>query len=217
MAMLARGKGQERVGKKTFVRQGRIVRPHGSGLCSSRGADAIYFRVGTESGGAGLEVSRASERECRVAEKTPARSGGSGLVKEKDIRVGPEDAEVTLIEYLDSNYPHCADFREQFKPVVESLKEKAQFVYKPFPLGQKSLLEIEALYIAEPEGKLKKMIEARYEKQKSGEISAEAIEKISEEIGMDGTSVLQEISTGQYAEKILVQEKAAAPLHFRRF
>ena len=84
-----------------------------------------------------------------------------------------------------------------------------QFLYKPFPLGQESLLEIEALCaadsvsIAESGGKLKKMIEGQYENQKSGEVSAEAIKKISEEIGMDRTSVLQEMSTGQYTEKIL--------------
>lgn len=70
---------------------------------------------------------------------TGADPAGARLVApvhEKDHRLGPDDAPVTLVEYGDFECPHC----RRAEPIVKKVRDRAgarlRFVFRHFPMAQ---------------------------------------------------------------------------------
>jgi protein-disulfide isomerase/uncharacterized membrane protein len=170
--------------------------------------DLVYFG-GFSIGGGKAKAVEDGDPQCEMVDKPPVAEKGRSLLKGGDIAVGPAGAKTIVIEYFDPNCPHCKDFHETLKPVIESHKDEVRFVFKPFPLSKASLPEIQALYIAEKKGKYNQMLEGLYEEQGQGGIEGRDIAKISESVGIDPTGLLRKVNSGKFQEKILEDREEA--------
>jgi len=141
--------------------------------------------------------------------RDPVENNGNALVGFQDVIVGPSDASVTVIEYFDPNCPHCKDFHAIMEKVVAEYKDRVRFVYKPFALRGSSLPEIQALYVANKQGKFKEMLEGQYARQSRTGITKQDLRDISSEIGMNAEVLMTRLEEDKYREKVISQRKRA--------
>jgi protein-disulfide isomerase len=81
----------------------------------------------TESGG----VSSAPD----VAAAEPTSIPRFDIPLDDDPRLGPDGAEITIVEFSDFECPYCRSFHnETFKRLMETYEGRIQFVYRDFPL-----------------------------------------------------------------------------------
>ena len=181
------------------------------------GADVVYFdgqpessqrtRTATASGSA------ASPNECRLeTSKTPVGEKRASLVSFQDITKGSAESDVTVIEYFDPNCPHCKDFHQTMKKLVDAHSDDVQFVFKPFPLRRSSLPEIQALYVAAQSGKFTEMLEAQYARQGRSGISMSDLRAIASEIGMNPDVLSNQVKQNEYRKHVLQQRKRAVKI-----
>ncbi len=74
------------------------------------------------------------------------------LVRDRDWKVGPDDAAVTVIEYADFQCPGCAAFAPTLKEVANRFPDDVQVVYRYFPLNSIHPLAQKAAEAAEAAG-----------------------------------------------------------------
>ncbi len=122
---------------------------------------------------------------CRFdPEQAPVENWPS-LVRLNDPVFGPSDAPVTIIEFLDPNCPHCAALHPIMQDVVAAYGDTVRMVYKPIPLWEFSLTQVEALYAAAQKGKFKEMLAAQFAHQQGRGISVQTLQQIARQIGLD--------------------------------
>jgi protein-disulfide isomerase len=131
------------------------------------------------------------------------------LVGMDDPTAGTEGAPVTVVEFFDPNCPHCAELHSVMKTLIETHGDRTMFVFKPIPLGQPSVNQIEALYAANRAGAFNAMLEAQYAQQKRGGLSTEELLAIAEDIGMDSDDLHAAIEEDRFMGTIrLVYQQA---------
>ncbi|HHP7237204.1 thioredoxin domain-containing protein [Longibacter sp.] len=132
------------------------------------------------------------------------------LVGMDDPTVGAENADaVTVVEFFDPNCPHCATFHTVMKRLIDEYGDRVRFVFKPIPLGQKSVNQIEALYAAHRAGSFLKMLNAQYERQSPAGLSTDQLVDIAESIGMDEQTLQSAIEEDRHMGAIrLVYQQA---------
>lgn len=176
------------------------------------GADLTYFNAlaPAQEERASSHKEQFSGAACRLdTSKKPVENNGAPLIGFQDIIKGPSDAPVTVIEYFDPNCPHCKTFHATMKKLVAEYKGQVRFVYKPFPLRASSLPEIQALYVANQEGKFTEMLDAQYARQSRSGISQRDLRAIASEIDMNPDVLLSRIEQNKYREQIIAQRKKA--------
>lgn len=181
------------------------------------GADLVYFD-GWQSPSESARASTASAApkapdECELeTSKSPVAEKGASLVNFQDITKGSAKSGVTVIEYFDPNCPHCKDFHQIMKTLVEAHKDDVRFVFKPFPLRRSSLPEIQALYVAAQSGKFSEMLDAQYARQGRSGISMSDLRVIASEIDMDPDVLSNRVEKNKYRKKVLKQRKRAVKI-----
>jgi predicted DsbA family dithiol-disulfide isomerase len=95
--------------------------------------------------------------ECTVVERRVLPEGASPFpaVSQEDWNWGPEDARVTLIEYVDLQSSHSAQLGEALVRLRAAYPEDVRLVYRHFPmetLHDKALLAAQALEAAGAQG-----------------------------------------------------------------
>ena len=178
------------------------------------GTDLVYF---DETSAAAPQARSASESaasaQCELDDsKTPLQDQGSSLVGFQDITEGSNASGVTVVEYFDPNCPHCKDFHQVMKKVVEAHRDEVRFVYKPFPLRRTSLPEIQALYVAAQSDKFSEMLEAQYARQGPGGIVMKDLRAIAKEIGLDPNVLNKRLEQNEYRNQVLQQRKQAVKI-----
>ena len=172
------------------------------------GADVVYFD-GFNLSQAPSAIAASAERpsgnaQCELdTTKAPMGGNGASLVNFQDITEGSAESGVTVVEYFDPNCPHCKDFHQVMKQLVEAHSNDVRFVYKPFALGRSSLPEIQALYVAAQSGKFSEMLDAQYERQGRSGITMSDLRSIASEIGMDPDVVSNRVEQNQYLDQVL--------------
>lgn len=156
------------------------------------------------------ELNRSLPAECRYdADRGPVEDFES-LVNFYDAAKGDPSASVTVIEYFDPNCPHCRTLHSVMEEVVQTHADQAHFVFKPFFLWEHSVAQSEALYAAAQEGKFFEMLEYQYAMQQPQTgLSANDLQSIAVEIGMDADELMQRLESGIY-RSTLVEEKQEA-------
>ena len=150
--------------------------------------------------------------QCELEAKDPVAENGASLVSFQDITKGSGESGVTVVEYFDPNCPHCKDFHQVMKKLVEAHSEEVRFVYKPFPLRQSSLPEIQALYVAAQSGKFSEMLDAQYARQNRSGISMSDLRAIASEIGMDSDVLSEKVDQNAHRDQVLKQRKRAVKI-----
>jgi protein-disulfide isomerase len=147
---------------------------------------------------------------CGYDESRSAVQQYKTLVGMDDPVVGADNADaVTVVEFFDPNCPHCATFHSVMKRLIDDYGDRVRFVFKPIPLGQKSVNQIEALYAAHRAGSFLEMLNAQYQRQSPAGLSTDELADIAESIGMDRQSMLSAIEDDRYMGAIrLVYQQA---------
>jgi len=89
-------------------------------------------------------------------------------VTPEDHAQGPEDAEVTLVEYGDYECPHCARAYPIVKQVQKHFKKRLRFIFRNFPLSEMHAQAEAAAEVAEfagSQGKFWEMHDLLFENQ----------------------------------------------------
>ncbi len=131
------------------------------------------------------------------------------LLTAYDPTVGPEDAPVTVIEYFDPNCPHCQALHPIMKDVMENYKDRVQFVYKPFALSQRSLVQIEAMYAAQEQDKFSEMLDAQMALEETGGLPIDRVRDLAAEIGMDVPLLNTRLRSELYRQRVIDVQNSA--------
>jgi len=177
------------------------------------GADLTYFGglSPVESERGTVQERRFSGAACRLdPQKDPVEL--AGLVDAQDLTRGAADAEVTVVEYFDPNCPHCRSVHETMKTLVSEHADDVRFVFKPFPLRGTSLPELQALYVADREGKFPEMLDAQYARLDSSGIDTEDLRTIAAEVDMRPDALLSEVENDAHRQRVLDERKRAQKL-----
>jgi protein-disulfide isomerase len=92
------------------------------------------FLVVVVAGGIGFQAWRTS----RAPSATPSATGSASPVtinNGRPIALGSAEAPVTITLYEDFHCPHCADFEEQFGPIISSAQEAGTARVELYPMA----------------------------------------------------------------------------------
>jgi protein-disulfide isomerase len=92
------------------------------------------FLVVVVAGGIGFQAWRTS----RAPSATPSATGSASPVtisNGRPIALGSAEAPVTITLYEDFHCPHCADFEEQFGPIISSAQEAGTAQVELYPMA----------------------------------------------------------------------------------
>jgi protein-disulfide isomerase len=142
----------------------------------------------------------------RPPTQTAASVDPNVLVRANSPSLGPADAPVTIVEFLD---PECESCRAAF-PVVKELLERydgqVRLVVRYFPLHNNSVLAASATEAAGEQGKYWEMQELLFERQPEwGEQSTPQTARIiqyASELGLDSDQFLAALENPAYREKV---------------
>jgi formate-nitrite transporter family protein len=127
-------------------------------------------------------------------------------VSEADHRSGPDDAQVTLVEYGDFECPHCG----AAYPIVEGVRRRMgarlRFVYRYFPLTEMhphAMHAAEAAEAAGAQGKFWQMHAMLFERQDA--LEDEDLLRYAKALHLDGQRFASELASGTHVKRIREQ------------
>ncbi len=100
-----------------------------------------------------------------LATSGPAASGGPALVRADSPTLGPADAPVTLVEFLDPECEACRAFYPVVKDLVAEYPDELRLVVRYVPGHANSALAVIALEAAAAQGRYWEMLDALFETQ----------------------------------------------------
>ncbi len=127
-----------------------------------------------------------------------------------DPTVGPEDASVTVVEFFDPNCPHCQAAHPVMKEVIAKYQDRVRFHLVPYPLGEYSLAQIEAMYVAKEQNKFFEMLDAQMAMQETRGLSPDRVRELAGLIGMDEAMLNARWRSGLYRDRILQQRQVVS-------
>ncbi len=135
---------------------------------------------------------------------------------EDDHVVGPDDAQITFIEYADFQCPACAGLHTLRDYLTEKYGDQLRFVYRHLPLTSihdKAIITAEATEAAAAQGKFWEMHDLLYEKKDdwSGLSEEAVVEKLIEyagELDLDTERFEKELNDHIYREQIMADYEA---------
>lgn len=123
----------------------------------------------------------------------PAVSDVSVLMREDRPTVGPADAKVTIVEFVDFQCPACGAAYPVLKALVAAYPQQVRLVFRHFPLKEihaHAQLAAEAAEAARGQGKFWEMSDQLFQEQEQwSELSDEALgkrfESYAQTLGLD--------------------------------
>lgn len=138
--------------------------------------------------------------------QAPATASEDVLVRSDSPVLGPADAEVTIVEFLD---PECESCRAAYPAVKEILQQydgRVRLVVRYFPLHNNSVLAALATEAAGEQGQYWEMQELLFERQPEwGEQSTsqqELFVQYARQLGLDEASFLAALENTDYTRKV---------------
>ena len=148
---------------------------------------------------------------CTIDERYQPVENYQDLLSSFDPTFGPEGAPVTVIEFFDPNCPHCQATHPEIKEVISRYQDEVRFHLIPFPLSERSLPQIEAMYVAKEQGMFIEMLDAQMAVQETRGMPAEQVRELARIIGMDVAQLNNRWRSQIYRRVILQQrEKVSA-------
>lgn len=135
-------------------------------------------------------------------------------VSENDIKIGPDDAKVKVIEFSDFQCPFCKSFHPSIKKALEEYGDKIQYVYKHLPLGFHLQAENAALAseCANEQGKFLAYADKLFENQDDWGQSegTQKFKTLALQIGLNASQFNQCLDDVKYQEKVNKDKEEAA-------
>lgn len=169
-------------------------------------------------------------RGAADAERKPAATNANvSLVREDSPVLGPADAKVTIVEFLDPECESCAAFAPIIKKVLKEFEGKTRLVVRYMPLHPNSMRAANFTEAAGEEGKYWQAQELLFAKQgewgeKHGHGAAAApkpdydalFEKYAMELGLNLENVKAAMKNNKYGTKIERDRKDGTNLGVRQ-
>lgn len=136
------------------------------------------------------------------------------LVKNAYIK-GPENAQVTIVEFSDFQCPACAYAYTQVKQLLENYPNDVRLAYRHFPLSYHQFAK-EAAYSAEAAGKQGKfweMYDLIFSNQKN--LSPQQFEEYAKQLNLDMEKFRADKSSSEIADKVSVDLADASNLQLQ--
>ena len=124
-------------------------------------------------------------------------------VTPEDHIQGPEDAEVTLVEYGDYECPHCGRAYSIVKRVQKHFGKRLRFVFRNFPLSEMhphAESAAEAAEFAGAHGKFWEMHDLLFENQER--LSEPLYLGLAEELSLPPEALRQALEEGKYKARV---------------
>ncbi|MDX1439222.1 MAG: vitamin K epoxide reductase family protein [Rubricoccaceae bacterium] len=119
--------------------------------------------------------------------------------------MGSADAPVRIIKFFDPNCPHCKTLHGTLSSLYEPLGDRARFYYVPYPLWQHSFGQVQALYMAQREGKFFEMLDLMFARQQPNGLSLDQVVEIAGDIGMDTAAFRSQLENRSASQVLLAQ------------
>lgn len=152
----------------------------------------------------------------------------SSMIREDSPSIGPADAKVTVVEFLDPECESCAAFAPRLKSVLKDYEGRARLVVRFVPLHPNSARAITLIEAAGEQGKFWQAMDLLLQKQsewgeKHGappdapkpDIPA-LFEKYAKELGLDIEKYLAAAKENKFAAKIERERKDAQSVGVRQ-
>jgi protein-disulfide isomerase len=124
-------------------------------------------------------------------------------VTSRDHIQGPEDAELTLVEYGDYECPSCGSAYPIVKRIQEQFGKRLQFVFRNFPLSEihpHAESAAETAEFAAAQGRFWEMHDLLFENQE--QLSEALYSELAEELGLSQTVLLHALEEGEYKVRV---------------
>ena len=121
----------------------------------------------------------------------------------EDHTQGPENAEVTLVEYGDYECPYCGEAYPIVKEVQRQFGKRLRFVFRNFPLSQMHPHAEAAAEVAEfagAQGKFWEMHDQLYENQ--ARFGDALYLSLGEELGLSTTAMRKALKDGTFKARV---------------
>ena len=152
-----------------------------------------------------VAISQASvdPASCTYAEGSQVFDNMDQIVMEYDPVVGPADAPILVMEFLDPNCNHCKAIHPNIKALAEAYPDSVRVVYKPVPIvggPTHSLEEIAALYYANDHGVFPEMLELvfRHQSPATG-LSLDRLSEFADDLGLDRRDFRRALMDREYS------------------
>lgn len=153
-------------------------------------------------------------RKSAQSERKSSPTANSQLVRPDSPSLGPADAPVTLVEFLDPECESCRAFSPVIKQLLKEYDGKIRFVVRYMPLHQNSRLAAAFTEAAGEQGKYWEMQEILFRRQPEWgdrhgqpasapqEPPAVLFERYAAEIGLDVEKLRSSVAQNRFASKI---------------
>lgn len=158
-----------------------------------------------------LLITRAGESTATTPDTTETKEVVVAPVSDDDHILGSPDADITIVEFSDTECPFCKQFHATMHQVIDTYGRDGTvaWVYRHFPieqLHQKAQKEAEATECAAAQGGNEafwKYVDEIYARTPSNDgLDAAQLPQIAESIGLDRAAFESCLSSGTYAAEV---------------
>jgi protein-disulfide isomerase len=163
-----------------------------------------------------------------IEETRKPSAPNSALVRDDSPSMGPADAKVTIVEFLDPEWESCAAFAPAVKRVMKEFDGQVRLVIRYMPLHANSMRAAMLLEAAAEQGKFWPAFDMILERQPEwGEVHGAPptaakpdvgalFEKYARDLGLDVDKYLAAAKENRYAPKVDRDRKDGQSLNVRR-
>ncbi len=142
---------------------------------------------------------------CMYHSDSPTFDNLEQIVMDYDPFIGPEDAPVMVMEFLDPNCNHCKTIHPNVAALAEAYPDSVRVVFKPVGIvggPTHSMDEIGALYFANDHGVFEEMLNLVFEHQSPATgLSVDRLVGFAEDLGLDEGDFRRALSTREFASR----------------
>jgi protein-disulfide isomerase len=120
-----------------------------------------------------------------------------------DHAQGPDDADVTLVEYGDYECPHCGRAHPIVKQVQKHFGKRLRFIFRNFPLGEMHPHAVAAAEVAEfagSQGKFWEMHDLLFENQTR--LGDALFSELGEKLKLSGSALREALEQGTFEARV---------------
>jgi len=144
---------------------------------------------------------------CSYDDSQPSVKKWQQLVSQTDPYIGNPESPVTIIMLFDPNCLHCLRLHPVLKKVAARYRDKAKFYFKPFPIWNYSITQLEAIWLASDQRKYLEMIELQFMAQQPGGLSAAKLRELAVSLKLDLRAFEEGLRQGKYRQKVLADKE----------
>lgn len=137
-----------------------------------------------------LKQVKAAPAPTQAAKPAPTRPADDFTTKhdipvDHSIVIGPKDAKVTIVEFMDLECPFCARFHPPIEQVLAAYPKDVNYIVKNFPLSfhPNAKPAAKAAFAAAEQGKYREMVNALLENGRN--LNPAMFEKLAGELGLN--------------------------------